>query len=91
MYPDKAGWTLTNHLLAVIADTLRWLKWAKTKDGAKNRNEPEPIARPGIASNRKEVHPNARGLPRSKVRRILQQHDHKDRVKRLTDLFQGKS
>lgn len=36
-------------LAADIADSLRWLMWAKTKDAQKNRNPPAPIPRPGIA------------------------------------------
>lgn len=31
---------LDSQLLAIIADCLTWLKWAKTEDGAKNRNAP---------------------------------------------------
>ena len=32
-------------LLASAADSLRWLVWAKTEDGRKNRNRPEPFLR----------------------------------------------
>ena len=44
---DDAPWALNEHLLAEIADTQRLLLWAKTKDGTKNRNRPQPIPRPG--------------------------------------------
>ena len=35
--------TLTQTLLARIADELSFQSWAKTKDGQKNRNRPESI------------------------------------------------
>ncbi|MEW2011408.1 DUF5361 domain-containing protein [Microbacterium sp. NPDC078814] len=44
--PDHM-WGLTEFLTAEVADTLHMLFWAKTKDGAKNRNRPKPIERPG--------------------------------------------
>lgn len=44
--PDHM-WGLSEFLLADVADTLHMLFWAKTKDGAKNRNRPNPIERPG--------------------------------------------
>lgn len=42
-------WGLPEMLAADIADSLRWLMWAKTKDAQKGRNAPKPIPRPGIA------------------------------------------
>lgn len=30
-------------LYAAVLDELRWLHWAKTKDGDRNRNHPKPI------------------------------------------------
>jgi hypothetical protein len=48
VYPDRAGWDIQNYLLADIADGIHWLQWAKTKDGRKGRNRPQPIPRPGI-------------------------------------------
>ena len=47
MHPESAGWDTTNMLLALVADELRWLHWAKTK-GAEYGSPPEPIKRPGI-------------------------------------------
>ena len=44
--PDHM-WGLPEFLLADVADTLHMLFWAKTKDGAKNRNRPKPVERPG--------------------------------------------
>lgn len=88
MHPDDAGWTLTNLLLARIADVLAWLQWAKTKDGRKNRNQPEPIPRPGV-KRKKQVHPKVKGAPRSMVRKLLGR-ETPDKGKRLAELFSGK-
>ncbi len=41
-------WGLPEMLAADIADSLRWLMWAKTKDAQKNKNPPKPIPRPGV-------------------------------------------
>lgn len=90
MHPDEAGWTLTNHLLAMIADALRWLQWAKTKDGAKGRNRPEPITRPGVKGRKKRSHPKVKGLPLSRMRALLNRGRdvQPDRAARLKELFQ---
>ena len=40
------AWGWQEHLLADIANRVRWLQWAKTPDGAKNRNHPKPIEVP---------------------------------------------
>lgn len=42
-------WQLQEMLLADVADSLHWLVWAKTKAAQKNRNQPKPIPRPGVA------------------------------------------
>lgn len=41
-------WGLPEMLAADIADSLRWLMWAKTPDAPKGRNRPKPIPRPGV-------------------------------------------
>lgn len=43
----RASWDVADYLLADQADSLRFLVWAKTKDGQKNRRKPKPITRPG--------------------------------------------
>ncbi|MGN2635339.1 DUF5361 domain-containing protein [Nocardia takedensis] len=48
--PDDHQWQLGQHLLADIADSLRWLVWAKTKDAQRGRNRPDRIPRPGLKS-----------------------------------------
>ena len=88
MYPDRAGWTLSNQLLAIIADCLRWLQWAKTKDGGKGIGMPDPIPRPGVVGSRRAVHPGAKGLPRSKMRKVLGLKPREaDKTSRLRQLF----
>lgn len=59
--PKYAGWTVTDRLLAIIANALRWLVWAKTKDGSKNRNRPHPIG-PDMADDKK-VRPGLKVKP----------------------------
>lgn len=51
--PDAAGWGKQELLLAELVDTAHWLKWAKTKDGARNINHPKPIPRPGVEAPEK--------------------------------------
>ena len=43
----SAAWGWSEHLLADISYSLRWLVWSKTKDGSKNRNRPKRILPPG--------------------------------------------
>lgn len=47
LHPDWM-WGLTEMLTADMVDSLRWLIWAKTKDGQKGRNPPKPVPRPGV-------------------------------------------
>jgi len=88
MFPERRGWTLTNQLLAVIADCLRWLQWAKTEDGSKGYNMPEPIERPGVKSRGRKI--GGKGLPRSKFRKLFKRQTRADRLKRINELFSGK-
>ncbi|MFC4374088.1 DUF5361 domain-containing protein [Nocardia halotolerans] len=55
MYPEASRWQTAEHLLADVADSLHWLMWARTDDGRRGRNRPEPIARPGLKSDRERV------------------------------------
>lgn len=45
---DYGSFSQTHMMLAEMIDTLNWLKWAKTEDGADNKNQPEPYPRPGV-------------------------------------------
>lgn len=51
---DESVWGMSEMLLADVADTLHWIQWKDTKDGAKNRNQPKPIPRPGITDDSKK-------------------------------------
>lgn len=46
--PPDDFWTPDRDLLATIIDELAVLAWQPTKDGAKGRNAPKPIRRPGV-------------------------------------------
>jgi hypothetical protein len=45
---DYGPWSQTEMLLAAILDVQNRLFWAKTEDGAKGQNPPEPFPRPGV-------------------------------------------
>lgn len=51
---EESAWTISDYLLAQIADTAAWLAWTKTKDAEKNRNQPKPIPRPGVEDESKK-------------------------------------
>lgn len=48
MHGDDAVWGIHEHLLASAVDALRVANWQRSADGAKGRNYPEPIPRPGV-------------------------------------------
>lgn len=54
-HPEEADWGRTNMLLASAVDALNWLVWAKTRDGQKNRNQPQPTPRPGVQAHAKRT------------------------------------
>lgn len=54
-HPEEADWGRTNMLLASAVDSLNWLVWAKTRDGQKNRNQPQPWPRPGVQPHAKRT------------------------------------
>jgi len=47
--------------MADMANSLRWLKWAKTEDGQKGINHPEFLTPPGKAEEAEE--PEAMTIP----------------------------
>ncbi|MFC4123703.1 DUF5361 domain-containing protein [Nocardia rhizosphaerae] len=53
--PREHEWRLDRMLLADIADSLRWLVWAKSSDAQHGRNRPEPIPRPGVKDVRERI------------------------------------
>jgi hypothetical protein len=70
VYPDRAGWTKQNMLLAYLIDTARIHLWLNTKDGHERRNFPEPIDRPGIVKPEPRKGSKVKPLPLSKIREI---------------------
>jgi hypothetical protein len=44
MFPEAAGWDLTNQLVATVVDIMRWFQWVK---GGCEGSPPDPIKRPG--------------------------------------------
>ena len=52
------GWLVTDHLSALQLDVLRLLFWAKTEDGQKNTNRPEPTPRPGMTQAQDDEEPS---------------------------------
>jgi len=53
-HPEEAGWGLSEHLLAVVADAVISGNWMQSKDGQRNRNRPKQIQRPGVVPDKKK-------------------------------------
>ncbi|QIS16577.1 DUF5361 domain-containing protein [Nocardia arthritidis] len=62
MHPEAYRWQLTQHLLADMTDSLRWLVWAKSADAQHGRSMPEPVQRPGVKSDRERYGVGATGI-----------------------------
>lgn len=69
--PERSRWGVTEYLLAIIADSLRWLVWAKTKDAKRRRNQPKPIPRPGAETQHKGTFKGAVSRSVDEVKRLL--------------------
>ncbi|APE37665.1 hypothetical protein BOX37_31210 [Nocardia mangyaensis] len=54
-HPSEHEWHLDRLLLADMADSLRWLVWAKSADAQQGRNRPEPIPRPGVNTTNERI------------------------------------
>lgn len=68
--PDDGAseWGIVEHLLAIIADCLRWLVWAKSKASRRpGAQPPDPIPRPGVEPPDKK-HKPAKATPLDKAR-----------------------
>lgn len=48
------AWTQTDYWLQSIEYSLRWLVWAKTKDGQKGRKKPKPVTPPEGKTNKRK-------------------------------------
>lgn len=68
--PDWYWRSADTMLLAGIADVVRWLQWAQTKDAHAKppRNMPQPIKRPGVGPKKD---PNVLLLSVDEVKRRL--------------------
>lgn len=66
----RLAWTNTDWWLQSIEYSLRWLVWAKTKDGSKNRRRPKPVTPPGKTKPRKKD-TNIRLMERSELDEFL--------------------
>lgn len=86
--PKYTGWTLTDRLLAIIANALRWLVWAKTKDGSKNRNRPVPIG-PDMGDKTRRPGLKVKPSPVSRVKKALGLGDDDSRLGKLRKVFGG--
>lgn len=64
----RAAWSTGDYLAAMCVDALRWLVWAKSKDGQKNRRQPKPIPRPGAESKKQD---GLRAMPVDQMRALL--------------------
>lgn len=72
-------WGLDQHLLALMADSLRWLVWAKSKDATRpGAKPPDPIPRPGTQDAGSKQH-----KPKTSVR--FDQAAQRFAVPRTTD------
>lgn len=61
VHGDAAQWSLSDQLLASAVDALHVANWQRSEDGAKGRNRPRPIPRPGVDDGR-VVHGRGKGM-----------------------------
>lgn len=64
-------WTVGDHLSALMVDALNWLVWSKTEDGAKNRNRPRPVPRPGMNTDEGSEHRRGDPLTAEEAMKLL--------------------
>ena len=48
---ERMAWRNEDWWLRSVEYSLRWLVWAKTKDGSKNRRKPKPVQAPGMENS----------------------------------------
>jgi hypothetical protein len=66
--PDRAGWGLTEQLLAATVDALRGANWQRS--GGKGA-KPKPIFRPGSAPKQRTMHHGHTNRPPDEVAAYL--------------------
>lgn len=69
--PERAEWSLSDYLLAQIADANAWLVWSKSKDAERNRNRPKPIPRPGLEPDEDVQHFGSEPVPLDELEDFL--------------------
>lgn len=74
---ESFTWTLEAHLLAMVADGIHWLRWAKTEDAEKGINQPEPIPRPGIEDPKKKNFGRTEGIDAHEMFALLEQKQNR--------------
>ena len=67
---ERSIWTPTDWWLRSIEYSLRWLMWAKTKDGQRNRSKPKPAPAPGDGTPKKRD-PELTGMSKTELRAYL--------------------
>lgn len=88
LYPDKADWTLTNRLLAMVVNCLRLLLWSKSKDGQKNRKRPSMIGPDMQDKSSERKGSNVKAAPLSQIRASLGRGDELgDKSRKLRNVF----
>jgi hypothetical protein len=71
--PDKAGWTVTDHLLALVAEAADMAGWRAVQPYMKKGAIPEPlrVPRPGQQTGRRP--PSARRVGPDELQRMYEQ------------------
>ena len=72
LHPQLYQWDHHAMLMALMADSLQWLAWAKTKDGQKGRNMPDPIPRPGVEGEAKTKQTRGQAVPLNEFKQKLE-------------------
>lgn len=67
---ERNAWTPADWWLRSIEYSLRWLVWAKTKDGQRNRGKPKPAPAPGEAAPKRRD-PELTGMGKQELRAYL--------------------
>lgn len=67
---ERKAWTPTDWWLRSIEYSLRWLVWAKTKDGQKNRGKPKPTPAPSETAPHGRD-PELTGMSKTELRAYL--------------------
>lgn len=64
-------WGMVEQLLALVVDELAVANWQRSKDGAKGRNRPSPLPRPGVKQKSGERVGGTTALPLSELEALF--------------------